>query len=95
MCDSCSRQEIQSNKAIQTFCGCVAPSPGEDDFYNSSLKNFDPTCDPICNKGFTIKNLIDPVTGAIDLNNFAIDPPYASPYDTNGNLLTLMMTPKM
>jgi hypothetical protein len=42
----------------------------------------------VIGKGFTIKNLIDPVTGAIDLNNFSIDPPYASPYDSDGNLIT-------
>lgn len=71
MCDSCSRQEIQANKAVQTFCGCVAPSPGEDDFYNSSLKNFDPSCDPICNKGFTIKN-VDPKTGLIKQCNASV-----------------------
>lgn len=42
----------------------------------------------VIGKGFTIKNLIDPTTGAIDLNNFSIDPPYVSPYDSNGNLIT-------
>lgn len=86
MCDSCSRQEIFANKAVQTFCGCVAPSPGENDFYNSSLKNFDPTCDPICNKGFTIKN-VDSATGLIkqcNANVCVIDNVAISSIETEG-----------
>lgn len=34
----------------------------------------------VIGKGFTIKNLINSTTGAIDLNNFSISPPYVSPY---------------
>jgi hypothetical protein len=86
MCDSCSREEIFANKAVQTFCGCVAPSPGENDFYNSSLKNFDPTCDPICNKGFTIKN-VDSATGLIkqcNANVCVIDNVAISSIETEG-----------
>lgn len=41
----------------------------------------------IIGKGYKIKNLIDPATGAIDLNKFSIEPSYASPYDSNGNLI--------
>jgi hypothetical protein len=86
MCDKCSREEIFANKAVQTFCGCVAPSPGENDFYNSSLKNFDPTCDPICNKGFTIKN-VDSATGLLkqcNANVCVIDNVAINSIDTEG-----------
>lgn len=86
MCDNCSPEEIFANKAVQTFCGCVAPSPGENDFYNSSLKNFDPTCDPICNKGFTIKN-VDSATGLIkqcNANVCVIDNVAISSIETEG-----------
>jgi hypothetical protein len=42
----------------------------------------------VIGKGFNIKNKIDPVTGIISLNEFEINPPYVSPYDVNGNLIT-------
>jgi hypothetical protein len=49
----------------------------------------------VIGKGFTIKNSIDPTTGTISLSEFEVDPPYVSPYDSDGNLITdeTLLTP--
>lgn len=41
-------------------------------------------------KGFVIKNLIDPITGNIDLNSFEIFPPYTSPIKYVDGVSTLI-----
>jgi hypothetical protein len=86
MCSKCSRSDILADTAINTFCGCFAPNSEGSDFYNETLKNYDPTCDPICNKGFTIKN-VDPTTGLLkqcNANVCVIDNVTISTLDTQG-----------
>lgn len=55
MCGECSRNEIASNPALIAMCGCVAPPPGKDAFYNQTMQNYSPACDPLCNRLDTIK----------------------------------------
>jgi hypothetical protein len=86
VCESCTRQEISSDQSISTFCGCVAPPPTKNDFYNTSLKNYDPACDPICNRISTIKN-VDPKTGLLqqcNANVCVIDNVVINAIDTKG-----------
>jgi len=63
MCKTCNRSQIFENPAITAFCGCSSGATTGDTFYNNDLQNFDPVCDPICNRLDTIK-YNNPVTGS-------------------------------
>ncbi len=71
MCSECNRDEIVANPVLVKFCGCVAPTNNNNSFYNSSMTNFDPSCDPLCNRVDTVK-LIDTTTGVQDLCNASV-----------------------
>ncbi len=62
MCRTCNRQQIYANTALTKFCGCSSSATTGDTFYNSDLQNFDPVCDPLCNRLDTIK-YANPSTG--------------------------------
>jgi hypothetical protein len=68
MCNDCNREQIFANPAIHKFCGCSVEATTGDTFYNDTLQNFDPVCDPICNRIDTIKN-INPITGVVNQCN--------------------------
>jgi hypothetical protein len=55
MCSECSRQDIAANPALISFCGCVAPTPPPNAFYSEKMSNYDPSCDPLCNRVDTVK----------------------------------------
>lgn len=71
MCSECSRQDIAKNPALISFCGCVSPTPGATEFYNNAMSNFDPACDPLCNRIDTVK-LASPDTGVADICNASV-----------------------
>jgi len=62
MCKFCDREQIYANPTLTKFCGCSSAGTVGDTFYNADLQNFNPVCDPICNRIDTIK-YSDPVTG--------------------------------
>jgi hypothetical protein len=62
MCDTCNREQIYVNPALTKFCGCSSSATTGNEFYNSDLQNFDPVCDPLCNRLDTIK-YNNPTTG--------------------------------
>lgn len=71
MCSNCNREQILASPILTTFCGCVAPAAGPDQFYNASLQNYDSTCDPLCNRIETIKQ-VDPTTGVVAQCNASV-----------------------
>lgn len=64
MCNACSREEIFNSPILTNFCGCVA-LPDQNAYYNDTLKNYNPACDPLCNRIESIKNA-DPRTGVLE-----------------------------
>lgn len=62
MCNACDREQIYANTELIKFCGCSSVATTGDTFYNDTLQNFDPVCDPLCNRLDTIK-YNNPVTG--------------------------------
>ena len=70
MCNNCSREQVTANPSINKFCGCItAANSGGNRFYNSTtITNYTPSCDPLCNQIGTIKNA-DPVTGVTNACN--------------------------
>jgi hypothetical protein len=68
MCQNCTREQIFANPTVLKFCGCSVEATTGDTFYSDALQNFDPVCDPICNRIETIKN-INPITGNINQCN--------------------------
>jgi hypothetical protein len=75
MCRNCDREQIYVNPALTKFCGCSSAATTGDSFYNSDLQNFDPVCDPLCNRLDTIKynNPITGVTNQCNANVCVID----------------------
>jgi hypothetical protein len=73
MCYNCDRQQIIANPYLTKFCGCssVPGTEAGNPFYNSTLQNFDPTCDPICNRIGTIKQ-VNPANGTIKQCNASV-----------------------
>jgi len=67
MCNRCSREEIFANPYLTTLCGCTeaAATSQSNTFYNDTMKNYSPSCDPLCNRIDTIKN-VNPVTGVTE-----------------------------
>jgi len=63
MCSTCNREQIYANTTLTKFCGCSSGATTGDTFYNTDLQNFDPVCDPLCNRLDTIK-YNNPVTGS-------------------------------
>jgi hypothetical protein len=57
MCKNCSRPQIYANPYLTNLCGCVPYIDTGNEFYNSTISNYDPTCDPLCNRLDTIKNV--------------------------------------
>jgi len=69
MCNQCNRDQINSSNAFVTFCGCVSNSNlTNNTFYNNTLSNFDPACDPLCTNSKAIQN-VDTTTGITDQCN--------------------------
>jgi hypothetical protein len=71
MCGECDRESIASNPSLIKLCGCVAPSPPSTAFYNSTLTNYEPACDPLCNRIDTIKTA-DFSTGVAETCNASV-----------------------
>lgn len=63
MCSTCNREQIYANTTLTKFCGCSSGATTGDTFYNTDLQNFDPVCDPLCNRIDTIK-YNNPITGS-------------------------------
>jgi hypothetical protein len=69
MCNQCNRDQITSSNAFLTFCGCVSnPVLTNNTFYNNTMSNFDPACDPLCTNSKAIQN-VDTTTGITDQCN--------------------------
>jgi hypothetical protein len=86
MCGQCNRNQILQTKALSDFCGCVAPSSTSDQYYNETINTLSPSCDPLCNKGSTVK-LVDPNTGYLqqcNANVCVIDNVVINAVDTQG-----------
>jgi hypothetical protein len=72
MCGECSRDDVVVNPVLVQFCGCsIAQSSGGNSFYNNSMSNFDPSCDPLCNRIDTVK-LVDTTTGVANVCNSSV-----------------------
>lgn len=67
MCNVCSRDQITTSNTFIKFCGCVAPAD-PNVFYNDILKNYDPSCEPLCNNTLAIKN-VNTTTGITEQCN--------------------------
>ena len=71
MCSECDRASIAANPSLIRFCGSVAPPPDASSFYNSTLSNFNPACDPLCNRIDTVKTA-DYTTGIAETCNASV-----------------------
>lgn len=68
MCQNCSRLQIYANPYLTNLCGCVPYVDTGNEFYNSDISNFDSTCDPLCNRLDTIKNVNLSTGNALECN---------------------------
>jgi hypothetical protein len=67
MCNQCNRDQISSSNAFLTFCGCNS-NLTNNSFYNNTLSNFDPACDPLCTNSKAIQN-VNTTTGITEQCN--------------------------
>jgi hypothetical protein len=69
MCNQCNRDQITGSNAFLTFCGCASNSVlTNNTFYNNTMSNFDPACDPMCTNSKAIQN-VDTTTGITEQCN--------------------------
>jgi hypothetical protein len=65
MCENCNREQIIYNPYLTKLCGCInaTETSSSNTFYNDSMQNYSPACDPICNRVDTIKSA-NPTNGS-------------------------------
>jgi hypothetical protein len=60
MCGECDRAQVTANPALVRFCGCYTAKTTKgagNAFYNSTLPNYDYTCDPLCNREDAVREV--------------------------------------
>jgi hypothetical protein len=60
MCGECDRAQVSANPALVRFCGCYTAKQSKGNgnaFYNSTLPNYDYTCDPLCNRDNAVREV--------------------------------------